>query len=99
MRNGRRNKNMTLEAPEKIIGAIPLKERDEFQVFLMDIIMKEMNFSDEYMGTWALDKNLGGEGHGKEISEIIDNDDNQIIKSLIMKGDYESATREVIELL
>lgn len=92
---------MTTELLEKeeVTNRIPIEERMAVQGLIMEIIMKENNLSDVQMDLWALDKEKGGEGHGKELSDIIDDPKNVNLRSLIMTHNYQLAAEEIIKLL
>ena len=76
---------------EKVTDRIPLKERNEFQSFLIEItIGKKASLEDKL--EWAI-KN------GKLVSDIIDNTQNENIRSLIMVGKYKEASELVLVIL
>ena len=70
---------------------IPTKERNDFQFFLMEKRGVERG-DHEAQGKWL-------KKYGKSVSDIIDNTENKDIRDFIMTGNYDEASKFVIEIL
>ena len=80
------------------LDKIPLKERQAFQVFLIQSMLNERS-------SYESDEKWNEEGmgwikkYGKMVSNIIDNVKNEEIRNLIIRGEYEKASVLVKEKL
>ena len=79
------------ELLENKMERLPLKERNEFQIFLMKNMLGSGS-SNEGQIAWA-------DAYAKKVSEIIDNPENKEIREFIMGGKYEEAGEMVKEML
>jgi hypothetical protein len=82
------NEGTTLEIPQRI----PIEIRMPFQVELMKFMLGDNVSSHEAQDAW-------GEKYGKAVSDIIDHEENQEIRKLIMEGKYSGAAPLVVEKL
>jgi hypothetical protein len=82
------NEGTTLEIPQRI----PIEIRMPFQVELMKHMLGDRVSSHEAQDRW-------GENYGKAVSDIIDHEENQEIRKLIMEGKYADAAPLVVEKL
>lgn len=71
---------------------IDLEPRMKVQGIIMETIMDRDNLNESDMLNWANE-------HGKDISDVIDNPDNETIRNFIFSGEYNKAAQETIKLL
>jgi hypothetical protein len=83
--------NETIIRVESIPEKLPLRERNEFQRALMENMIGEKPSVDNAI-SWA-------DMYGKQVSDIIDNNSNEKIRSLIMEHKYLEAVKEIAPLL
>ena len=79
---------------------IPLKERADFHVFLMKLMLgQKEKLEKETAQEWQDKKVNWALTYGKDISKIIDDPKNKNIKDLIIKKNFEEASIAVINKL
>lgn len=80
------------------INRIPLRERMDFQLVLMQIMLGEKStYKDE--DEWNKITINWAEIYGREVSNIIDNPKNKEIRDLIMEKKYKDASFALIKIL
>lgn len=77
---------------------IPLKERMEFQIILIKLMLGEKSIEKTHE-EWNQEEIKWIELYAKRVSDIIDNPQNEIIRTLIMKQEYLQAADIVIKIL
>jgi len=86
------------ELLETKVERIPLRQRNHFQIFVIKFMLAEKHIH-ETTEEWNEKVSVWSQAYAKEISNIIDNEENLNIRSLIIEEKYKEASVLVMKIL